>query len=88
MIMVILMMVMMMMLMMVVMMVVMMIWTHVIAMPTTVNIRAHAIRERKNKPQCIKQTNQGKKETNQKQINQGKNKEHLTQELKKSSFSL
>ena len=64
MIMVILMMVMMMMLMMVVMMVVMMIWTHVIAMPTTVNIRAHAIRERKNKPQCIKQTNQGKKETN------------------------
>ena len=40
------------------------------------------------KKQTKKQTNQGKKETNQKQINQGKNKEHLTQELKKSSFSL
>ena len=36
------------------------------------------------KKQTKKQTNQGKKET----INQGKNKEHLTQELKKSSFSL
>ena len=39
------------------------IWTNVIAMPTSANIRAHAIREQKNKP-SVHQTNKPRQKTN------------------------